>query len=154
MSVAVAAPPELWIPPALRTVRPQTGLTSTHLLAGGGGDTLGLFEAGFLPLYGGNHEPICIDSFKINWGSLGTITELADIANVAMSDLPGSDVLWASIICTEVSPAGRRSRHTGPLGVDEHGRPIGSKRFARTRATALDVMRAVVIYGCTCRPVT
>lgn len=59
-----------------------------------------------------------------------------------MGDLPDSDVLWASVICTEVSPAGRRTRHSGPLGFDEHGRPIGSTRFARTRTTALDVMRA------------
>jgi site-specific DNA-cytosine methylase len=46
-------------------------------------------------------------------------------------------------ICTELSPAGQRPRHSGPLGRDERGRPIGSNSFARTRATALDVMRAV-----------
>lgn len=45
-------------PPAFRRLHAQTGLTSTHLLAGAGGDTLGLFEAGYLPLYAANHEPI------------------------------------------------------------------------------------------------
>ncbi|ACU72923.1 C-5 cytosine-specific DNA methylase [Catenulispora acidiphila DSM 44928] len=145
MSAAVLeAPPdeELWLPPAYRQVRPQTGLTSTHLLAGGGGDTLGLWEAGFLPLYGGNHEAVCIESLIANWAGLGTEHELADIAHLAMSDLPSSDVLWASVICTEVSPAGRRSRYGGPMGVDRYGRPLGNRKFRRTRATALDVMRA------------
>lgn len=141
-TVLLDAPSALWTPPAVRRLRPQTGLTSTHLLAGAGGDTLGLFEAGFLPLYAANHEPICISSHTANWAGFGTEHHIADIANLAMGDLPGSDVLWASVICTEVSPAGRRSRHSGPLGRDKHGRPIGSARFARTRATALDVMRA------------
>jgi DNA (cytosine-5)-methyltransferase 1 len=136
------APAPLWTPPAVRKLRAQTGLSSTHLLAGAGGDTLGLFEAGFLPVYAANHEPVCVSSHKSNWSALGTEHHLADIANLAMGDLPGSDVLWASVICTEVSPAGRRPRHSGPLGRDERGRPIGSNSFARTRATALDVMRA------------
>jgi DNA (cytosine-5)-methyltransferase 1 len=143
VSTAVAeAPPELWVPPAYRTVLPQNGLTSTHLLAGAGGDTLGLFEAGFLPVYGANHEPICIDTSKVNWGPWGTEHHLADIANLAMGDLPETDVLWASVICTEVSPAGRRTRSGGPMGVDEHGRPLGNRHFRRTRATAMDVLRA------------
>jgi DNA (cytosine-5)-methyltransferase 1 len=132
----------LQTPPAFRRLHAQTGLTSTHLLAGAGGDTLGLFEAGYLPLYAANHEPICIASHVANWAPLGTEHHVADIAHLAMGDLPDSDVLWASVICTELSPAGRRTRHSGPLGFDEHGRPIGSTRFARTRATALDVMRA------------
>lgn len=83
MSTAVLdAPPdeELWLPPAFRQVRPQTGLSSTHPLAGGGGDTLGLFEAGFLPLYAGKHVPVCIESHIANWARLGTRHELADIA--------------------------------------------------------------------------
>ena len=142
MSVAVCAPPELWLPPAHRVPRPQTGLTSTHLLAGGGGDTLGMWEAGFLPVYGGNHNPICICSHIANWASWGTRHEVADIAQLAMGDLPGSDVLFACVICTEVSPAGRLVRHIGPWGVDAVGRPIGSPLFARTRATAMDTLRA------------
>ena len=68
---------------------------------------------------------------------------MADIANLAMGDLPGSDVLWASVICTEVSPAGGRARAEGSTGLDEQGSPTGPKRFHRTRATALDVVRAV-----------
>jgi DNA (cytosine-5)-methyltransferase 1 len=123
--------------------RPQTGLTSTHLLAGAGGDTLGLFEAGYRPLYAANHEPCCVDSHIRNWAGIGTRHHLADVATLAMGELPGSDVIWASVICTEVSPAGRRIRHAGPMLYDQDGRPLGSKRFARTRATALDVTRAI-----------
>src|SRR5689334_20000749 len=72
-TAVLEAPPdeELRLPPAYRQVRPQTGLSSTHLLAGGGGDTLGLWEAGFLPLYAGNHEPVCIESHVTNWARLG-----------------------------------------------------------------------------------
>ena len=128
--------------PTTRTIRPQSGLTSTHLLAGGGGDTLGLYEAGYLPVYGGNHNAIVVDSLIANFAKLGTRHQVADIAQLAMGDLPGSDVLSASVICTEVSPAGRLMRHIGPWGVDAAGRPIGSPLFARTRATAMDVMRA------------
>jgi DNA (cytosine-5)-methyltransferase 1 len=135
-------PPELWIPPAHRHLRPQTGLTSSHLLAGGGGDTLGLFEAGFMPIYAANHDKTCISTHRFNWAPLGCAHHLADIANLSMGDLPSSDVLWASVICTEVSPAGGLPTHTGPMEHDEQGRPIGSKHFARTRATALDVLRA------------
>jgi hypothetical protein len=92
------APSASQAPPAVRRLRTQTGLTSTHLLAGAGGDTLGLFEAGYTPFYAANHEPICVSSHKSNWAALGTEHHIADIANLAMGDLPGSDVLWASPI--------------------------------------------------------
>jgi DNA (cytosine-5)-methyltransferase 1 len=50
------------------------------------------------------------------------------------------------VICTEISPAGHRSTARGPLTFDEKGRPLGAARFARTRATAFDVLRAVEVH--------
>lgn len=104
--------------------------TSTHLLCGGGGDAAGFREAGFEPVYGANHMPVCIDTMRANFPNARL--DCADVSQLAMTGLPPSDVLVASVICTEVSSAGARSRSS----VDY------DKRFERTRATAYDVLRA------------
>lgn len=88
-------------------------LTSTHLLCGAGGDAQGLFEAGFQPVYAANHDPVCIASHARNFP--GCTHDVADVSQLQMTGLPGSDVLFASVICTEISPAGHRKTHTGPL---------------------------------------
>lgn len=105
-------------------------LTSTHLLCGGGGDAAGFREAGFEPVYGANHMPVCIDTMRANFPN--TRLDCADVSQLAMTGIPTSDILVASVICTEVSSAGARSRSSADY----------DKRFARTRATAYDVLRA------------
>ena len=97
-----------------------------------------------MPIYAANHDPVCISSHSKNF--LDCAHDVADVSQLAMAGLPGSDVLWASVICTEISPAGHRPRHRGPVLLDAAGRPIGSERFARTRATAYDVMRACEVH--------
>lgn len=104
--------------------------TSTHLLCGGGGDAAGFREAGFEPVYGANHMQICIDTMRANHP--GMRLDCADVSQLAMTGIPASHVLVASVICTEVSAAGARSRSS-----DDY-----DARFARTRATAYDVLRA------------
>jgi len=104
--------------------------TSTHLLCGGGGDAAGFREAGFEPVYGANHMQVCIDTMRANHP--GMRLDCADVSQLAMSGIPASDVLVASVICTEVSAAGARSRSSEDY----------DKRFERTRATAYDVLRA------------
>lgn len=105
-------------------------LTSTHLLCGGGGDAAGFRESGFQPVYGANHLQICIDTMRANFPDARL--DCADVSHLAMSSLPATDVLVASVICTEVAAAGARSRTATDY----------DKRFARTRATAYDVLRA------------
>ena len=104
--------------------------TSTHLLCGGGGDAAGFREAGFEPVYGANHMQVCIDTMRANHP--GMRLDCADVSQLAMTGIPASDVLVASVICTEVSAAGARSRSSEDY----------DKRFERTRATAYDVLRA------------
>ena len=65
-----------------------------------------------------------------------------------MRRLPRADVLWASPICTEVSPAGgRKRRRKAP-----HGQPIiegfeiPDAALERTRATFWDVLRAAEVW--------
>lgn len=108
----------------------MTAPTSTHLLCGGGGDAAGFREAGFEPVYGANHMPVCIDTMRANFPNARL--DCADVSQLAMSGLPASDVLVASVICTEISAAGARSRSSADY----------DKRFERTRATAYDVLRA------------
>jgi DNA (cytosine-5)-methyltransferase 1 len=104
---------------------------------------LGLREAGFTPVYAANHDPVCIATHSRHFDCPH---DVADVSQLQMTGLPGSDFLWASVICTEVSPAGHRRTHREPLAFDAQGRPIGSARFARTRATAFDVLRAVEVH--------
>ncbi len=108
--------------------------TSTHLLCGGGGDAAGFRAAGFEPVYFANHMPVCIETVKANF-STGRF-DCADVSQLAMTGIPSSDVLVASVICTEVAPAGARKR--AELNYDQ--------RFARTRATAYDVLRATEVH--------
>ncbi|HEX3648573.1 MAG TPA: DNA cytosine methyltransferase, partial [Pseudonocardiaceae bacterium] len=71
----------------------------------------------------------------------------ADVNNYDMRRLPATDVLWASPICTEVSPAGRKAgrRTCGQLALQEYG-PIARAGYERTRATFHDVIRATEVH--------
>jgi len=78
-----------------------------------------------------NHWERAIETHSANFPHAEHL--LADLNNYDRRRLPRTDVLWASPICTEVSPAGGRRRRAQP-DLFEHG-PIAQAGFDRTRAT-------------------
>lgn len=119
-------------------------ITSTHMFCGGGGDTAGLLEAGFTPVLAINHDQASIETHSANFPDTDHLR--CDVSNMDMRRLPHSDVLWASPICQESSPAGGSRRHQraapGQLELLEYG-SVDESTWERTRATAYDILRAV-----------
>lgn len=109
-------------------------LTSTHLLCGGGGDARAFADAGYTPIYGANHMSICVETMRANFPG---VFDVADVTQLAMAGLPPSDVLVASVICTEIARTGGRKRSR------RHDDGDGKGRFDLTRATAYAVLSAV-----------
>ncbi|MBT8225444.1 MAG: DNA cytosine methyltransferase [Dactylosporangium sp.] len=121
-------------------------LTFTDLFCGAGGSSLGLATAGFDLTLAANHWARAIDTHAANFPTAEHWC--ADVNQIDMRRLPRTDVLWASPICTEISPAGGRRRRPGTRGqleLFDHG-PIDPGAFDRTRATAFDVIRATEVH--------
>ncbi|WP_405803445.1 DNA cytosine methyltransferase [Streptomyces sp. NBC_01187] len=115
------------------------------LLCGAGGDARGLMEAGFEVILGINHWQTAIDTFALNHPSASA--RCADIQNYPMRWLPKALILWASVICTELSPAGGRKRQPDPaqealFEEEEQWRELPPEAFEMTRVTAWCVLRA------------
>ncbi|MET7295340.1 DNA cytosine methyltransferase [Streptomyces griseoloalbus] len=117
---------------------------SIHLLCGAGGDATGLLEAGFDPILGINHWQTAVDTFGLNHPNAAA--RCADIQNYPMRWLPKALVLWASVICTEVSPAGGKKRpdpaQDALFEEEELWRELPPEAFEMTRVTAWCVLRA------------
>jgi DNA (cytosine-5)-methyltransferase 1 len=118
-------------------------LTVTDLFCGAGGSSTGLTEAGLDVRLAANHWRRAIETHSANHPATDHLC--ADINNLDMRRLPRTDLLWASVICTESSPAAGKRRTRGQLALLEHG-PIDDAAFVRTRATALDVVRATEVH--------
>ncbi|GAA4978111.1 DNA cytosine methyltransferase [Yinghuangia aomiensis] len=121
-------------------------LTFTDLFCGAGGSSTGLVAAGFELKLAANHWARAIETHAANHP--GAEHLCVDVDHYDMRRLPRTDVLWASPICTEISPAGgrRRRRHTkGQLDLLEHG-SVSEAGWERTRATAYDVIRATEVH--------
>lgn len=128
-------------------------LDFTDLFSGLGGSSRGLIEAGLRLRLAMNHERVQVDAHRANHPDAEHLCE--DINAYDKRSLPKTRVLWASPICTEISPAGGRKRTygqtylLGPDGeqvrVDEYGNPI-QPGFERTRATALDIIAAAEVH--------
>lgn len=121
--------------------------TAISLLCGAGGDATGLMEAGYDPILGINHWQTAIDTFETNHPRARA--RCADICNYPMRFLPRATLLWASVICTEISPAGGTRRRPDPgqdtlIGQEtaEDWYELPQEAFERTRATAWCVLRA------------
>lgn len=122
------------------------GLTFTDIFCGAGGSSIGLTEAGLELRLAANHWDRAIETHAANFRDAEHLC--ADVNNYDMRRLPKTDVLWASPICTEASPAGkRRSRKTPPGQLDllEDG-PVSQAGYERTRATFHDVIRATEVH--------
>ncbi|MEU6160948.1 DNA cytosine methyltransferase [Streptomyces sp. NPDC047130] len=121
-------------------------LTFTDLFCGAGGSSTGLVAAGLDLRLAANHWARAIETHAANHPQADHLC--ADIDHYDMRRLPSTDVLWASPICTELSPAGGRRRKNvsaGQLSLLEDG-PVSSKAFERTRATFWDVLRAMEVH--------
>jgi DNA (cytosine-5)-methyltransferase 1 len=118
-------------------------LTYTDIFCGAGGSSIGLSAAGLQLVTAANHWQRAIETHAANFPDAEHLC--ADINHYDMRRLPRTDMLWASPICTENSPAGGRRRTRGQLALMEFG-PIASAGFERTRATFHDVIRATEVH--------
>jgi DNA (cytosine-5)-methyltransferase 1 len=121
-------------------------VTFVDLFCGAGGSSTGLVEAGYELLLAANHDKIAISTHTANHPTAEHLCK--DISQYDMRRLPRADVLWASPICTEISPAGgRKKRRKAPPGqpiID--GFEVSDASMERTRATFWDVLRATEVW--------
>ncbi|MEV7304321.1 DNA cytosine methyltransferase [Streptomyces clavifer] len=120
-----------------------SGVTSTHLFAGGCGDMVGFAGAGFDPQFAANHMAAAIDTVRRNFPAVRY--ERCDINNLDFRHIPRTRVLVGSPICKEVAPAGGNSTAsqkpvTGQAPAADGRAPAPA--WSRTRATAWDLIRA------------
>ncbi|WP_199443858.1 DNA cytosine methyltransferase [Umezawaea beigongshangensis] len=122
-------------------------LTFTDIFCGAGGSSIGLTAAGFQLKLAANHWDRAIETHAANFRDAEHLC--ADVSNYDMRRLPTTDVLWASPICTEISPAGGRKRTRGQLDLLQSANEEGtasSDGLDRTRATFHDVIRATEVH--------
>lgn len=118
-------------------------LTFTDIFCGAGGSSNGLVATGMELKLAANHWSRAIETHAANHPNAEHIC--ADVNNYDMRRLPTTDILWASPICTEISPAGGRKRTKGQLSLMEYG-SVPDAAWERTRATAYDVIRATEVH--------
>ncbi|MDX3365300.1 DNA cytosine methyltransferase [Streptomyces sp. ME02-6987-2C] len=118
-------------------------ITFTDMYAGAGGSSTGLVNAGLELKLAANHWQVAVDTHCANHPDAEHLC--AEMEYYDMRRLPRTDILWASPICTEISPAGGRPRTKGQVD-DEEWKALPDKAFQRTRATAFEVIRAVTIH--------
>ncbi|MGH8880343.1 MAG: DNA cytosine methyltransferase [Stackebrandtia sp.] len=122
-------------------------LTFTDIFCGAGGSSIGLAAAGFELRLAANHWQRAVETHSSNFRDADHLC--ADVNNYDMRRLPRTDVLWASPICTEASPAGGRRRSkkpaAGQLDLLADG-AVEQAGFTRTRATFHDVIRATEVH--------
>lgn len=117
----------------------------TDIFCGAGGSSIGLTAAGFELKLAANHWARAIETHSANFRDAEHLC--ADVSNYDMRRLPRTDILWASPICTEISPAGgrRRTNSRGQSELELFG-PIAKDGYDRTRATFHDVIRATEVH--------
>lgn len=124
-------------------------LTFTDIFCGAGGSSLGLTAAGLRLVLAANHWATAIATHAANFTDAEHLC--ADVNNYDMRRLPTTDILWASPICTEASPTGkktrRRARQAAGQGdlLQEYGH-VARAGTERTRATFHDVIRATEVH--------
>ncbi|KDN85710.1 DNA cytosine methyltransferase [Kitasatospora cheerisanensis] len=121
--------------------------TFIDFLCGAGGSSTGLVEAGLELVLGVNHWKLALETHAANHRNADHLC--IDVSGMPMRYLPKADVLWASVICTEISPAGGRPRETAQLDLldgDDDFKVLPDDAFERTRVTAWCVVRAVEVH--------
>lgn len=119
-------------------------LTYTDIFCGAGGSSIGLTEAGLELKLAANHWQRAIDTHAANFRDAEHLC--ADVSNYDMRRLPSTDILWASPICTEISPAGGRKRAKAQMDLFQQDGHVAREGFERTRATFMDVIRATEVH--------
>lgn len=120
-------------------------LTFTDIFCGAGGSSTGLVAAGYELKLAANHWARAVETHAANHSDADHLC--ADINNYDMRRLPRTDILWASPICTEISPAGGRRRTRGQMTLElEELGSVPAAAWERTRATAYDVIRATEVH--------
>ncbi|WP_243061189.1 DNA cytosine methyltransferase [Nocardioides sp. SR21] len=130
-------------PAALRYFVKGDTPTFVDFYCGIGGSSSGLVEAGLTGLLAANHSKNAIENHSANHPEIEHY--LGDIQALDMRALPYAWVLWASPICTEISPAGGRKRRRRPAegSLIELDGAVRTEDFERTRVTFWEVLRAV-----------
>jgi DNA (cytosine-5)-methyltransferase 1 len=124
-------------------------ITFTDIFCGAGGSSIGLTGAGFELKLAANHWARAIETHSANFRDAEHLC--ADVSNYDMRRLPRTDVLWASPICTEMSPAGgnggsrAQQRTAGQQTLEAFGH-VEQAGYERTRATFHDVIRATEVH--------
>ncbi|MFF9690453.1 DNA cytosine methyltransferase [Streptomyces sp. NPDC014623] len=121
----------------------MSGITSTHLFAGGLGDLVGFAAAGFDPRFAANHAAPAIATLRRNFPTVAY--EQCDINNLDFRRIPGTRMCFGSPICKEASPAGRNSTKSQQPATSRkpgEGGRAPAPAWSRTRATAWDLIRA------------
>lgn len=120
------------------------GLSYIDIFCGAGGSSVGLTEAGLELMLAANHWQTAINTHAANFP--GAEHLCADVNNYDMRRLPKADVLWASPICTEISPAGGNAYESAQEALFDDEAPLPKDAFERTRATCWDVIRATEVW--------
>lgn len=118
--------------------------TVTDFFCGMGGSSTGLASAGFDVKLAANHWDRAIETHSANHPDTEHL--LGDLQAVDVRYLPRTDVLWASPICTEVSPAGGRRKKGAELDLFEQHGHVPTAAFERTRVTFWEVIRAAEVH--------
>lgn len=121
-----------------------TDLTATDFFCGMGGSSTGLVRAGFQVKAAANHWDRAIETHSANHPDTEHL--LGDIQAVDMRYLPRTTMLWASPICTEVSPAGGTAKRTPQMDLFEEYGHVPAEAFERTRVTFWEVIRAAEVH--------
>ncbi len=154
LTARIPAPPvkSLWVPPSLGD------LTFVDMFCGAGGSSLGLTYAGFRLKVGLNHWRQAIDTHAANFTYAEHLCE--DVSRYPLRRLPKADVLWASPICTEMSPAGGKAKKKREKVFLPGGKPaadgqgdmieelgyVEAEGYEKTRATHWNVVEATEIF--------
>ena len=126
----------------------RSDLDVTDFFCGMGGSSTGLRAAGWQVKLAANHWDTAIETHSANHPDTEHLC--ADLQAVDLRYLPRTRALWASPICTEISPAGgrrKKSKHgqPGPDLFQEHGH-VAQAAFERTRVTFWEVIRACEVH--------
>lgn len=118
--------------------------TVVDFFCGMGGSSTGLARAGYDVKVAANHWDRAIETHSANHPNTEHLC--ADISAIDLRHLPKTDVLWASPICTEISPAGGRRRRGAQAELFEDHGYVSPEAFTRTRVTFWEVIRAAEIF--------